>query len=1021
MRNLSRLATLPIAGALWSLVVWASPPASSSSAAAVDETRLDDGRTIERPLARGDTHLYRIALKRGEYLRVTVAQRGIDLVVRTRDANGRTIAEFEDEIRKEGDELVDLVAEARGAYTIAIEAATGTVAPGSYAIRIATRRAATEADRSMQDARRLRTSAAQLEMEGRFGDARVSLERALAITERVRGPDDVQVGEVAAQLAGVYRWLSAGPKSKADYDRAIAIFERTLGAGHPVTAVARSQLALLYQRQGERRLAETLLRDALETIERTLGPNHPAFVSCLATLGDIRESAADYDEEEAIVRRALTITEKIGDTDSLQYASLLTNLGEVYRHKQDYARAEDALQRSLALGERLLGPDNYSIATALQNLGIIARERKDYRTAVAYNTRALSIRERMVGPDHPDVAHILTNLANIYRATGDYSRSLDTHLRALRIWEHAAGPYQDATLLSVGNIAKTYAAMGDVADAIAYQRRSDAMLEKQLALNLAIGSERQKLAFVRSAAERTDRTISLHLDQAPRNPEAGALAALVILQRKGRVQDAMIDVLAAVRQRVADPADRALLDRLNETTAELARLALNAPDPARPEERGLALARLEAQQEQLEATLSEHSAEFRAEALCVTLEAVQAAIPERAALLEFAVFHPFDPRAERNAEAYGPPHYAAYVLRRHEAPAGVDLGETAGIDRAIKALRESLHDPVGPDVTARARGLDERIMRRLRPFLGDATRLLVSPDGELNLVPFEALVDERGGYLIERYAIGYVTSGRDLLRMQVTRPSHGKPVIFADPLFGEPAATPRNGARGATPPVTAGGVTAGDLLSTVYFAPLAASAEEARAIKALFPDATLVTGPRATKAVLQGVRAPLLLHIASHGFFLEDAARAGGPGAAGENPLLRSGLALAGANLTRGGHGDGILTALEAAGLDLWGTKLVTLSGCDTGIGEVRNGEGVYGLRRAFVLAGAETLVMSLWPVSDSIARDAMVAYYAGLRAGLGRADALRQAKLAMMKRPNRRHPYYWAGFIQSGEWTPLS
>ena len=138
------------------------------------------------------------------------------------------------------------------------------------------------------------------------------------------------------------------------------------------------------------------------------------------------------------------------------------------------------------------------------------------------------------------------------------------------------------------------------------------------------------------------------------------------------------------------------------------------------------------------------------------------------------------------------------------------------------------------------------------------------------------------------------------------------------------------------------------------------------------------------------------------------------------DPLVRSGLALAGANLRSSAADRGILTALEASELDLWGTKLVTLSACDTGVGEIRSGEGVYGLRRAFVLAGTETLVMSLWPVSDAFSRDMMVSYYAGLRAGLGRGDALRESKLAMMKRDGRRHPFYWASFIQSGDWTPL-
>ena len=141
--------------------------------------------------------------------------------------------------------------------------------------------------------------------------------------------------------------------------------------------------------------------------------------------------------------------------------------------------------------------------------------------------------------------------------------------------------------------------------------------------------------------------------------------------------------------------------------------------------------------------------------------------------------------------------------------------------------------------------------------------------------------------------------------------------------------------------------------------------------------------------------------------------------AGGGDLLLRSGLAFAGANLAPAG--DGILTSLEAAGLDLWGTKLVVLSACDTGVGEVKNGDGVYGLRRALVLAGAETQVMSLWPVSDRGTRDLMVAYYKRLADGDGRSEAMRAIRRKFLKRDDRAHPYYWASFIVSGAWEPLS
>jgi CHAT domain-containing protein len=204
----------------------------------------------------------------------------------------------------------------------------------------------------------------------------------------------------------------------------------------------------------------------------------------------------------------------------------------------------------------------------------------------------------------------------------------------------------------------------------------------------------------------------------------------------------------------------------------------------------------------------------------------------------------------------------------------------------------------------------------------------------------------------------------------------------------------------------------------------------------LLPEATLLTKRQASKAALGEVRSPWLLHIATHGFFLEDLkmtptgqalgddpsrllkqVRKSGVGI--ENPLLRSGLALAGANEQKK-EDNGILTALEMTGLNLWGTKLVVLSACDTGVGEIRNGDGVHGLRRALVLAGSETQVMSLWPVSDRWTRELMVAYYGGLRRGEGRGEALRQVQLGMHKDVKRGHPYYWAGFIQSGEWANL-
>ena len=191
----------------------------------------------------------------------------------------------------------------------------------------------------------------------------------------------------------------------------------------------------------------------------------------------------------------------------------------------------------------------------------------------------------------------------------------------------------------------------------------------------------------------------------------------------------------------------------------------------------------------------------------------------------------------------------------------------------------------------------------------------------------------------------------------------------------------------------------------------------------MFPNARQYVGVEAAEGNLKGVARPKLLHIATHGFFLPDDPAQKGARSSFWKPefqLFRSGLVFANVNTLQQTGDDGVLTALEATSLDLRGTDLVVLSACDTGVGAVRNGEGVYGLRRAFTIAGAEALLMTLWQVSDHPTQELMEGYYRNLKNGLGRADSLRLVQIEMIKKPSRRHPYYWASFIHAGAWKPL-
>jgi CHAT domain-containing protein/Tfp pilus assembly protein PilF len=1053
-------------------------PASQSPTTAAAATVLELGKPVERELAGGQSHNYQITLAEGQFVSVIVEQRGLDVMVKLLGPDGNQIAELNSEVRSQGRELVSLVAEKAGSYQLNVQPGQSQAPAGRYEIRLAELRVATEKERALQEARGLNVEFLRFYRTGKYDEALPLAEKILALVEKTLGPEHPDVADALLNLANVYyakgsyakmetaaqraltiREKALGPHhlkvalslnvlavlhfAKSDYQkaepllrRAITIREAVLGAEHAEVADSLNNLAALYSIRGEPAQAEPLYQRVLSIREKTVGLDHPLVASTLNNLALLYHARGDYEKAEPLYQRSLSIREKALGPDHPENAQALSNLASLYLDKRDHAKAEQAHQRALAIKEKALGREHPAVADSLNNLALVYQHIGDLERAEPLYQRSLAIKEKTVGPEHPAVADTLNNLAGIYQSKGDFVRAEELSRRALALREKLLGAAHPASAYSLNKIASLYAAKADVSQAITFQSRANSVSERNLGFNLATGSERQKLAYLATLAAQADQTLSLHVHYAAGDPTARNLAATTILQRKGRILDAVSDSLSLFRSRF-DAQDQTLLDQFKDTNAQLARLVLGGPQRTTPAEHQKQIKDLEEQKEKLEAEISRRSAEFRVQAQPITLDAVRAVIPDNAALIEFAAYRPFNPKASKESEAYGESRYVAYILRREGEIQWQELGEAKAIDGAVDALRRALRDPKRQDVKDLSRALDAKVMQPLRALVGETRHLLVSPDGALNLIPFAALVDERGRYLVERYSFNYLTSGRDLLRLQAARESRSAPLVVANPDFGEPETTrtaradvprPRSPARARTRQ----SVTTGADLSNVYFGALGASAEEARAIKALFPQAAVLTRGQATEAALKQAAAPQILHIATHGFFLEDQpvkieGTRGDGGLRGlsanakvENPLLRSGLALAGANLRQPGGDDGLLTALEAAGLNLWGTRLVVLSACDTGLGEVRTGEGVYGLRRALVLAGAETQVMSLWAVSDRVTRELMTAYYAGLRQGQGRGEALRQVQLKMLRRPGREHPFYWASFIQSGEWAGL-
>jgi CHAT domain-containing protein len=888
--------------------------------------------------------------------------------------------------------------------------------------------------------------------QGRYDEAELLYQRSLAIGEKAWGENHPSVAATLNNLASLYQDQGRYDEAEPLYQRSLAIVEKALGKNHPDVALSLNNLAELYRSQGRYNEAEPLYQRSLAIREKALGENHPDVAQSLNNLANLYSDQGRYDQAEPLHQRSLAIWEKALGENHPDVATSLNNLASLYDDQRRYDQAEPLYQRSLAIWEKALGENHPLVATNLNNLASLYRSQGRYNEAEPLHQRSLAIREKALGENHPDVAFSLNNLALLYYSQGRYNEAEPLFQRSLAINEKALGENHPLVANSLTNLAGLYQSQGDTTQAINFLSRGLDVQEQNLNVLLATGSERQKQDSMKTVSNTTNYAVSLHIQDAPNNLEAARLALTTILRRKGRILDVITNDLQLLRENIT-PENQQLLDELAAVRTQLATLIYNQPENIPDEQYRQQVANLREKSEQLEAELSRRSAEFRTISQAVTIEAVQQLIPADAALVEFVLYEPFDAKARR----YGKPHYAAYILKSSSEPQWVDLGEAEPIHKAAffrfnLALKDKKDAFIGntDKVKQTGRQLDELLMQPIREKLGDVNHIIVSPDAQLNLIPFAALVDENNRYLLETYKITYLTTGRDLIRLQLEYSHKQPPVIVANPDYdkpGEPTtvAVSKNSEISPAPVTPNSGGNSRDFASSspqvwgargaveMSFGALPGTAEEANIIAPLLSDVTLLTQSQATENAVKQLQAPNILHIATHGFFLPNLPRVEPDNSLGfisentqqntpiqENPLLRSGLALAGFNPRESGSDDGVLTALEVANLKLRGTQLVVLSACETGLGEIENGEGVYGLRRAFTLAGAESLLMSLWTVSDEGTKELMIKYYQRLLQNQGRSEAWHQTQLEMLNSQQYQHPYFWAAFVPVGDWTAM-
>ncbi len=897
--------------------------------------------------------------------------------------------------------------------------------------------------------------------ERRYKEATTTSLQACDLARQHFGANHEELANSLSNLAFLYEAQGEYLEAERVYREALTIYRAMPEESALNFAGALNNLAFLYSSMGNYAAAEPLYREALQISRANSdsGDRNLLVAQALNNLGVLYLALDNNKTAEAYLQQALEIRRDLVGDNHPVVAGSLNNLAELYREAGNLAQAKAHLQEALKIQRAALEEQDLDIANTLNSLAVVYRAEGDYDAAFSFYQEALDIWRNALGERHPIVATCLNNLALLYKTVGNFVRAAELLQQSLKLRRDILGKDHPDVAGTLYNLASVSVAMGDTSEALPFMQEAAVLDERLIGQVFSIGSESQRMAYLVGVQSHVAGFLSLVLRHLSHSSAALQAGFELVLRRKAVGAEA----LAAQRDAILSgryPALESTLHKLQTLRMQIAQATLVGPGSEGLRAYQQRLAEQNTEKEQLEAELAHHIPEMNlAQKLrAVDRQQVAQALPAGSALVEFVRFDVFNFRAvpARGEQRWEPPRYIAFVLAsgKPDEVYLTNLGEAERIDQMIATFRSSItgegrdlisepEPSEGETGTSGAAALRAAVFDPLLPALGSNKRLFLAPDGDLTRLPFEALPIDNEQYLIDAYHISYLGVGRDLLRFEMPPAKQpAPPLVIADPDFD------LKSDESITPPFEGDqrlqGRQSRDLeRGSLRFERLLGTRDEGEQVAAKL-HAYYLQGKMALEGNLkEDYHSPRILHIATHGFFLPDQESDAGKGMLEdestilrdkthgsrlerflkrhvENPLLRSGLALAGVNTwSQGGSvppqaEDGILTAEDVSGLDLSDTELVVLSACETGMGEVHAGEGVFGLQRAFVLAGARTLVMSLWKVPDWRTQELMQEFYGYFSNGYPCSDALRKAQLMIKAR--YVHPFNWGAFICQGD-----
>lgn len=864
----------------------------------------------------------------------------------------------------------------------------------------------------------------------------------IAILAETLGKEHIEYAKCLGSLAILYAEISNYDEAEALYLEAKAINEKVDGKESPGYIGALNNLAILYWQKGDFERAELYYLETIALQEKVVGKENRSYASHLYNLSILYGEMNNYEKEERLLLEAQTIQETVLGKEHPDYAASLLGLAGLNFRIENYQKAEAYYEEAKAIREKIYGKEHYLYTTTLRNLGSVCSEMGRYDKAEAYYLEALAIEEKILGKTNTEYVFSLFNLAGLYKTLNNYEKAEPLYLETIAIQEQLLGKNHPDYGASLNKLGIIYEIQNRFSESEPLLKSYFELSQRRLSKATTFLSERELARYTSNYQNAGNRVSSWLLSRQERGAPFGALPELAFnhaLFLKGflRTAASRLNTLAS-----STPETEALSKQLKGYRRYL------AAELAKPIAERKAVVGFEEKANDAEKELSRLIAGYSEASRQVKWQEVQSMLKSGEAAIEFIQFQVNFPKTSDSIM------YAALVLlpdvkqpifkSLFEEKQLTNILSTSTPKQSRELFAQLYSRGVKPLNTRNLTGLYDLIWKPLDSLLSGVHTLWYAPSGILHRINFDAIPIDNTQNLSDRYNLTRLGCTRSLVvpdlskfngtaeallyggityeidtttiaqdsATQVDLALLSAPINFVN---ADRSVPQRGGNWGYLPGTEKEGSSITALLnksnfSTHFYSGMAATEESFKAIGK--------SGP-----------APRILHLATHGFFFPDPQTEApsperGLGEAeptfkiSDHPMIRSGLILAGGNYAwhtgkplRPGMEDGILTAYEISQMNMSNTELVVLSACETGLGDIQGNEGVYGLQRAFKIAGVKYLVMSLWQVPDVQTQELMTTFYTKwLEDGLSIPDAFRLAQKEM--RNKYKDPYLWAGFV---------